>query len=260
MRRWLSVVALTGVLITSSPAAGQEGQPSSTQDPPVRATGEQVIADRTESGGTSGGDTPLPVPSAGGGDDEPTREQAIWLFTVGGAECWRVVSVTAGTTPVDIPAGTPPCDPADAVAPITPEEWVESYVETTAPQRPVPGFIPPQGITGEPMYLLTIAPLNWRHETDDTPFGPLLITGDATVVVDWGDGDEPLRYPVVGEAWPDGEIVHTWTDVGDYDITVTYEWDLDWTFASANGQLPLPHTETIADYPVIELQPVIRRP
>ena len=79
-------------------------------------------------------------------------------------------------------------------------------------------------------------------------------------VVDWGDGTDPLRYAEPGRPYPDGEIVHVWTDTGDYDITVRYEWDLDWSFADATGQLDLPHTETLAGYPVTELQPVIRRP
>ena len=259
MLQRLVAVAVVLSFSLASPAASQEGSDRATEAS-VETLNDAVELTGEASGSSPGSDTSPDTAGGSGGNEEPGFEQAIWLFRVGGQECWRTVSVAVGTTPVDIPAGTPPCDPAVAADPITPAEWVVIYVETTAPARPIPGFVPPYGITGEPMYLVTEAPITWVHETADTPFGPLTIVGEATVVVDWGTGEEPLRYAAAGEAWPDGELVHTWTEVGDYDITVTYEWTLDWSFASDSGQLPLPHTETISAYPVTELQPVIRRP
>ncbi len=258
----LRLVALTAValLATARPAVAQSSafDDNTSQRPTAEVVDDEAQIGLEVSGGSPGSSTPSSPPST---SDEPADgfERAIWLFSVGGVQCWRVVSVPVSAAPVTIPAGTPPCDPA-APATITPEEWVRTYVETTAPQRPEPGFVPPNGLTGEPMYLVTVAPTTWLHETADTPFGPLTIVGEATVVVDWGDGGDPLRYPVAGEPWPDGQIVHTWTTTGTYDVTVRYEWDLDWSFASASGQLDLPHTEILPAYPVTELQPVIRRP
>ncbi|MEO1060175.1 MAG: hypothetical protein AAFZ07_02065 [Actinomycetota bacterium] len=186
---------------------------------------------------------------------------ALRVAVVDGTACVATVLVPASEANITpIPAGILPCPLGTAGPTITPEGFVIEYLERTAPDRPEPTFIPTAGLTGEPMFLLTVAPTTWTHEVADTPFGPLTIEGSALVTVDWGDGSPLDLHTVPGEAWPDGEITHVWTETGTYDVTVTYDWDLAWAFPDIGGTLDLPVVEAIGDYPVDELQPVIRRP
>ena len=219
--------------------------------------GQAVI----EAGAGAPGGTPVSTGGGGGGDGGEELVAALRVAVVDGTACVTTVLVPAAESNITpIPPGILPCPPGAATEVITPEGWVISFLEREAPDRPEPQFIPTAGLTGERMYLVTVAPTTWIHEVADTPFGPLTIDGSALVTVDWGD-DSPIDvHTVPGTAWPDGEITHVWTSTGTYDITVTYDWDLNWSFPDVGGALDLPVVEVIDAYPVDELQPIIRRP
>lgn len=237
--------------VAASPADAQTGWGSSRDD--------QVEVGASTGGGGAGDE---PVPGASGGEDgQEFVVSARLAVDADGNPCVARVTVPAGQQNVTpIPPGIPACPPVPVAAGPTPEEWVIEYLDRSAPDRPVPTFIPPEGVTGERMYLVTEADTSWFREVADTPFGPLTLVAAAEVTVDWGDGTVAGPYRTPGTAWPDGEISHVWQVVGDYDVTVTYDWVVEWSFAGANGTLPLDQVATLSEYPVIELQPVIRRP
>jgi hypothetical protein len=65
---------------------------------------------------------------------------------------------------------------------------------------------------------------------------------------------------VVGAAWPDGAIAHTYTKTGAFDVVVTERWTAAWQLAGQGGPLGgLQTVGRIARFPVTELQAVRNR-
>ncbi len=132
-----------------------------------------------------------------------------------------------------------------------------SFWEEVPLPVPRPHIAPGRAITGKWAYLET----NGQREhvfTRDTPFGPLEIRATGSYTVNWGDGEVTGPYDFEGKPWPDGQIKHTYTWVGQYDILVTARWVANWSIGPASGTLrQLRTTGTIEDFPVEEIQVVV---
>ena len=62
---------------------------------------------------------------------------------------------------------------------------------------------------------------------DDTfDLGPYEVVLDVTPTWSWDfdDGGEPETYEVPGGAWPNDDVAHTYTRVGDREVVLTTEW------------------------------------
>jgi hypothetical protein len=125
--------------------------------------------------------------------------------------------------------------------------------------RPQPRIAPGRAITGKLAYLETRGSLAYTYSAS-TVLGLLQIHAVGVHWVDWGDGEETGPYNLEGTPWPDGQVVHHYIDVGNYNVTVTTRWTATWVLAGSSG--PLPPTQTqgrIDDFPVEQIQAVIGR-
>jgi len=68
----------------------------------------------------------------------------------------------------------------------------------------------------------------------------------------------PSPYSFEGGPWPDGQITHTYINVGTYDVTVTAKWGATWNLGLAGGQLDGQQTTGgIDNFRVEQIQAVI---
>jgi hypothetical protein len=145
--------------------------------------------------------------------------------------------------------------------PVDPVTLAVQFWRTIPLPAPRPQIPPGYAITGKTAYLVTNGTLHPAPFSENTPLGLLSVTAAATYEVDWGDGTLPTwngPYVFEGEPWPNGQIVHTYDNVGSYTVTVTENWTATWMLASATGQLGGLHTTgTIPGYHVQQLQAVI---
>ena len=133
---------------------------------------------------------------------------------------------------------------------------MQGWEEVVLPE-PQPYIAPGWMITGKYAYLETRGQL--RHSfTKDTPIGPLKITSTGRYYIDWGDGETTGPHSAEGGPWPDGQITHTYIDVGLYDVVVTEEWTATWSLGPASGSLSGQRTVgRIDDFRVEQIQVVV---
>ncbi len=126
--------------------------------------------------------------------------------------------------------------------------------------RPAPSIAPGYALAGKLGYLETHAPTS-RQFSNPTPLGPLTIAARGTFLVDWGDGTGSQGpYDTAGAPWPDGQITHTWDDLGRYDVTVVEVWTATWSLAGAHGDLAALRTQgAIRQFEVRQLESVRNR-
>lgn len=196
-----------------------------------------------------------------------------------GQGCVTTGYAVEGTTPADgvrtdpvtqnvldihgLPLEFPPCPEQPrapgATAPVeTPSMIARRHWERVPLPKPQPAIAPGRAITGKTAYLETKGSVNHTY-TNDTVFGPLVITATGSYFVDWGDGHTSGPHSFEGGPWPDGAITHQYTDVGSYDVVVTERWTATWRLAGESGVLrTLQTTGRIDDFPVQQIQAVVR--
>lgn len=162
-------------------------------------------------------------PEAGGTLDE--AQAAVREFTENG-ELWGACS-------------------ADVV--LDPDDVAAMYWEgASSPPPPTPLHVAPgRALTGLPAYL-EIGGDNPYTETHDTPLGVLTFSMTPRYVVSWGDG-ATVETESQGGPYPDGDLVHTYTDAEAITITVDAYWRTGWTLAGESGSLPERPVPTSAD-------------
>lgn len=152
----------------------------------------------------------------------------------------------------------PPC--ASSAPPVgTDHDLVatEHWESVTLP-APRPYIAPGKAITGLGAYLETRGALTYSYSNPDTVFGPLEIEARGQYFVDWGDGTVTGPHSVEGQPWPDGQISHSYTFVGSYDVVVEIRWTATWRFGDETGVLDeLVTTGVIEDFPVGQIQAVV---
>lgn len=154
------------------------------------------------------------------------------------------------------------CNPARAALPQTvavdPAVLAASFWETIPLPAPKPTIPPGYAITGKPAYLVTGGTLDPDPYHQQTVIGSLAITAHGTYHVTWGDGAASGPYDTEGNAWPNGNIAHTYDDTGSYTVTLTETWTATWHLGAATGTLnQLATHATIPAFPVRQLQAVI---
>ncbi|MEN3315695.1 MAG: hypothetical protein V7605_1929, partial [Acidimicrobiaceae bacterium] len=151
-----------------------------------------------------------------------------------------------------------PSDPGGPGTPVIDARTVamQGWEQVDLP-KPQPYIAPGWAITGKPAYLETRGRLH-QVFTRSTPIGPLEIDSGATYSVDWGDGETTGPYSVEGAPWPDGQITHTYINVGTYDVSVTETWGATWRLGPVSGQLGGQQTTgTLNDFRVEQIQAVV---
>lgn len=150
----------------------------------------------------------------------------------------------------------PRCPVAPAAQ--SPASVAADYWQRVTLPSPRPAIAPGWAITGKYAYLETNGELRKTFGTD-TAFGPLAIEAQGAYFVDWGDGTTTGPHRVEGDPWPDGQITHTYIDVGTYDVVVTERWSAIWVFGPNSGSLAaLGTVGRIDDLRVEQLQAVVR--
>lgn len=159
-------------------------------------------------------------------------------------------------------AGTGALAPAPALGPapppVSPAVIAQRFFDTIPLPAPHPSVPPGYAITGLPAYLVTGGDLTPSPYEKQTALGPLEVRADGTYEVNWGDGSQTGPYSAEGRAYPNGNISHTYDNVGTYTVTVTVTWTATWQLGGANGTLGGLHTAaTIAGFRVRQVQAVI---
>ena len=94
--------------------------------------------------------------------------------------------------------------------------------------------------------------------SQQTVVGALNVSAKGTYEVNWGDGTVTGPFAAEGVAYPNGNIAHTYDNVGTYTVTVNETWTATWHLGAAAGTLQQLHTQgVIAAFPVRQLQAVI---
>jgi len=165
----------------------------------------------------------------------------------------------------DVLEDYPPCPlqplPPGSVAPVETKAMVaaRAWEQRVPLPKPQPKIAPGRAITGKLAYLETKGQISHNY-TEDTVFGPLIITAQGSYTVAWGDGATTGPHGFEGLAWPSGEITHDYLDVGAYDIVVTEKWTATWALDGESGVLrTLQTTGRIDNFPVEQIQAVIGR-
>lgn len=147
---------------------------------------------------------------------------------------------------------------------VDPEDVATAVLERVPLPAPSPAIAPGWAITGKAAFLepnLAVPLVAGRPtvtENRGTELGAMAMTATAVYRVDWGDVETgPHAGP--GGPWPGGNITHTWTDHGVYDVVVTAVWTVDWRLGGASGRFSVPTEGTIADFRVEQLQAVRNR-
>jgi hypothetical protein len=125
---------------------------------------------------------------------------------------------------------------------------------------PHPSVPPGYAITGKPAYLVTGGSTNPAPFIRQTPLGTLTITAVGSYEVDWGDGTVPTwggPYNTEGLPWPNGNIAHTFDNIGYFNIAVEENWTATWTLAGRSGTLnSLRTTAAIPHYHVEQVEAI----
>ncbi|MGI8685186.1 MAG: hypothetical protein ACR2MO_08890 [Acidimicrobiales bacterium] len=149
--------------------------------------------------------------------------------------------------------------------PPPPRELARQVIEEVGLPAPVPVIAPGWAITGMRGYLepsLTAPVIDGRptvSATRTTELGEMAVTATAVYRVDWGDGER--TGPVIGPGgpWPDGNLTHTWTTIGTYDVVVAADWTVRWRMGAASGTLTTTTEGRIEAFRVDQLQAVRNR-
>jgi hypothetical protein len=178
----------------------------------------------------------------GPADPTPNAAVAAWLATLNLPACAA-------------PGGGP------APPRIDPAVLAVQFWQTIPLPRPHPDIPPGYAITGRPAYLVTDGTLAPAPYQRPTPLGPLIIDAHASYRVDWGDGTSPTwtgPYLHEGIAYPNGNIVHTFDDVGTVTVTVQEVWTATWRLGGAGGVLDaLQTTGTIPGFVIRQIQAIV---
>jgi hypothetical protein len=154
-----------------------------------------------------------------------------------------------------------PVDPREAVPPAVLRDAVQHTIRDHLP-RPELEVPPGYALTGMPAFLVTNHQLEYGPVSHSVDLGvavlQVTVEGTGTTQVDWGDGTV-ATYLSPGTPWPDGQVVHTYSDSGHVTITVTDTWQVTYRVPTLgivdSVQAPLP-SRTLDDLSVQQIQSV----
>ncbi len=161
------------------------------------------------------------------------------------------------------PAARPLAQPrapaaAPAPPPPSPQTFAEQFWHTVHLPSPHPTIPPGYAITGKPAYLVTGGTTAPPAYTTPTFLGALRVVVHGTYHVQWGDGASSGPYTTEGLPYPDGNIQHTYDNVGSYTVTVTETWTATWSLGPVTGTLgQLQTAGAIPNFAVRQVQAII---
>lgn len=174
-------------------------------------------------------------------DPTPTPEPNLAAYLARLAPC-----------PAPVRRAASPASPAAVLA--------ERFLQEVPLPAPVPKIAPGRAITGLPAFLETNGATTHAFSRT-TPFGAMAIAAAGQYRVDWGDGTTTGPHAIEGMPWPEGQIAHTYQNVGAYDVTVTQEWTATWQVGDQSGVIDgLATTARIGSFPVGQIQSVAINP
>lgn len=134
-----------------------------------------------------------------------------------------------------------------------------TYWLTVVPEPAQPTVDPGDLVTGLPAYLVLDGPQTISETITPVAGVTITISGEASYVIDWGDGSPTTTTTSQGVPYPGGagEITHTYTSVppsGEVTITVTTVWTgtsnvgpLETISRSESITLPLQEVQAVRD-------------
>ena len=159
------------------------------------------------------------------------------------------------------PTPTPTAAAPAPAAPPDPVTLAVQFWQTIPLPVPKPTIPPGYAVTGKVAYLVTNGTTAPPAYQEQTPLGQLSIQATGSYLVDWGEGPGASwtgPYTSEGQPWPDGNITHTYDNVGVYTVTIREQWTAVWRLAGATGVLGGLATEaTIPGFRAEQLQAVI---
>ena len=189
-----------------------------------------------------------------------------------GGMCLTYTTNPSATTPAalaylnltikNLLATYPPCPPAAAPAApppaVTPQQLAAQFWDTIPLPAPQPSIPPGYAVTGKLAYLVTDGTLAPNVYQTTTILGPLSVTAHGSYTVHWGDGATSGPYNSEGRPYPNGNISHTYDNVGTVTVTVDESWTATWSLGGAGGTLTRLQTEgTIHNFLIRQIQAVI---
>ena len=121
---------------------------------------------------------------------------------------------------------------APAPAVVAAQVWREQ-VQLPAPALTIaPGF----ALTGKPAYLEVGAPRRVQA-TYEALGESVAIDATSVLDVDWGDGTVETGLTRQGGPWPERDISHVYTPVGDLTGTAPLRWSATWRVGQATGRI-----------------------
>ena len=176
--------------------------------------------------------------------------------------------------PEDTPAPAPPTEPAEPAEPVEPVAGLPEIVSQASLELGVPAPVVRLGpdpswnkwkllAVGLPIWLWTegIQPQTAATSMEGIDIQMQATPGGATV--DWGDGTviwcatmtSKTRYTDPLLMSPD--CGHKYEHPGDYTITVTQQWIVDWAALNQHGQLQLQSAGTYPNLPIRNFHAVV---
>jgi hypothetical protein len=147
---------------------------------------------------------------------------------------------------------------AHAAPAVSPTVVATRFWKTIPLPSPHPVIPPGYAITGKPSYLVTAGTLAPAAFSQATAVGSLVVVAHGSYEVDWGDGTLTGPFTAEGAPYPDGNIAHTYDNVGSYTVTVTENWTATWHLGAAQGALGGLRTQAaIPAFAVRQVQAVI---
>ena len=180
--------------------------------------------------------------------------------TAGGQYLLAVLHQVGLFLPPEDPTNTPgPATANDQLqdTPTEVREAITTWSHQSQVATPHPHVQAGRAIPGLLTYLETGMTLT-TNEVITSPLGPLTINGTATLTIDWGDGEITTGITNPGGPYPDGQLTHHYPNSGDYDITVTATWIINYELAGTVGVIPLVTTGSLPQFPVRALRAVAR--
>jgi hypothetical protein len=276
------VVALLALVTWASPAAADPCPPGTVPDvDPVTAEIRGCV--RVSNPGTPGppgDDGPGPGTPVGGGDGNwPPDGYVLVEWPSGSSEddgtpCilrnsrWIPEGQRQGyldayhqafflwyeRLPYDVLAGLADCTSQPGEPGIDPQ-MVQALIVSQL-DRPSPRIDPGRAITGLRSYLDIAGPTAFDDQISLTaPAVTVTIDASAVYRVDWGDGTVET-YASSGGSYPDGDITHVYTRVGDHTVTVTPVWTVSWVGGGFALTFSADLAPSTVDLPVGEVQSV----
>ena len=190
----------------------------------------------------------------------PTGEQCAQLTDlVGPGEAGSVASLNAEAQFLDLITFMPQCPGSlAALTASTPVIEAARFWQSMDLPDLAPRIAPGKALVGLPAFLEAGGEVRVTSG-GPTPFGPLTITADRAVTVDWADGPGSLTGPHAGSGGPhpDGDITWTYGRSGLRDVAVTQTWTATWSIGGTAGTFSgRGTTATLFAFPVEQIQAV----